>query len=141
MLAHYNLLDWTSQEPLPPGVPLFNHGQTIPLAKSLNMGVVCIRSHAMGALTTQLDRPDNGGSMAENIAKASTLKFLLEEPIQTLSQAAMIFCLMNDDIDTSVPGVKNVSEIEELAGCIDLPYLPPQHIARLRKLYALNFQD
>jgi aryl-alcohol dehydrogenase-like predicted oxidoreductase len=31
VLAYYNLLNWTAQEPPPPGVPLFDNGQIIPL--------------------------------------------------------------------------------------------------------------
>ena len=67
-LAYYNLLNWTAQEPLPPGGNLFDNGQIIPLAKSLDMGVIGIRSHAAGALTEQVDwsvryslRPRGGG--------------------------------------------------------------------------------
>jgi hypothetical protein len=51
----------------------------------------------------------------------------------------MVFCLMNRDIATTVPGVKNVAEIEELAGCVALPPIPPAHLTRLRALYARGF--
>jgi aryl-alcohol dehydrogenase-like predicted oxidoreductase len=142
VLAYYNLLNWTAQEPPPPGVPLFDNGQIIPLAKSLGMGVIGIRSHAAGALTPQVDRPvPRGTLLAQDVAGAQTLRFLLEGPIRSLSQAAMVFCLMNRDIDTTVPGVKNVAEIEEIAGCSDLPPLPPHHRGRLRELYARGFRE
>jgi aryl-alcohol dehydrogenase-like predicted oxidoreductase len=141
VLAYYNLLNWTAQEPPPPGVPLFDHGQIIPLAKSLGMGVIGIRSHAAGALTPQVDRPVPPGTrLAQDVAGAQMLGFLPEGPIRSLSQAAMVFCLMNRDIDTTVPGVKNVAEIEEIAGCIDLPPIPPHHIGRLRDPYARGFR-
>ena len=52
----------------------------------------------------------------------------------------MVFCLMNRDIATTVPGVKNVAEMEELAGCVDLPPIPPQYLTRLRELYARGFE-
>ena len=67
------------------------------------------------------------------------MDFLLDGPLQTLSQAAMVFCLMNRDIATTVPGVKNVAEMEELAACVALPPIPPPHLARLRALYARDF--
>ena len=51
VLAYYNLLNWTAQEPAPPGVSLWDNGQIIPLATSLGMGVIGIRSHAAGALS------------------------------------------------------------------------------------------
>jgi hypothetical protein len=56
-IGYYNLLNWTAQEPVPPGVSLWDNGQIIPLATSLHIGVIGIRSHAAGALSPQVDRP------------------------------------------------------------------------------------
>ena len=122
VLAYYNLLNWTAQEPLPPGADLFDNGQIIPLARSLDMGVIGIRSHAAGALTDALDRPPrpNDALMEKDLASARKLGFLVQGPIRTLAQAAMVFSLMNPDIHTTVPGVKNRAEAEEIAGCMDL---------------------
>ena len=142
VLAYYNLLNWTAQEAPPEGVALFDNGRIIPLAKSLGMGVLGIRSHAAGALSSRVDRPvPSGGLLDQDVTSAGTLGFLLEGPIRSLSQAAMVFCLMNRDIDTTVPGVKNVSEIEETAGCVDLPAIPPHHLDRLRELYFRGFRE
>ena len=142
VLAYYNLLNRTAQEPPPPGADLFDSGQIIPLAKSHNMGVIGIRSHAAGALTPSLDRPPspNDVLMQADLRKAAMLDFLLEGPIETLSQAAMIFCLMNPDIHTTVPGVKNAAEAEEIARCIDLPPIPATHLAQLQELYKSDFR-
>jgi len=142
VLAYYNLLNWSAQEVPPRGVPIFDNGQIIPLAKSLGVGVIGIRSHAAGALTVRVDRPvPQGTPLEEDVARARALGFLLEGPIRTLSQAAMVFCLMNGDIDTTVPGVKNVAETEEIAECIDLPPIPPHHLDRLQELYAKDFSQ
>ena len=139
-LAYYNLLNFTAQEPPPAGVSIFDNGQIIPLAKSLNMGVIGIRSHAAGALSEEVDRPVPPGSLlAQDAASSKTLGFLLEGPIRNLSQAAMVFSLMNQDIHTTVPGVKNLAEAKEIAGCVDLPPIPPEHLIRLRELYARGF--
>ena len=141
VLAYYNLLNWTAQEPAPPGVALWDNGQIIPLATSLNIGVIGIRSHAAGALSPQVDRPIPPGTLlAHDVARAHTLGFLLEGPLRTLSQAAMVFCLMNRALATIVPGVKNVAEMDELAGCVALPPIPPPHLTRLRALYTRGFQ-
>ena len=141
VLAYYNLLNRTAMEPPPPGADLFDNGQIIPLAKSLDMGVIGIRSHAAGALTDALDRPPRPGDelMRKDLASAAKLGFLLDGPIQTLSQAAMVFCLMNPDIHTTVPGVKNMAEAEETAACVDLPPIPPERLARLQELYENDF--
>ena len=141
VLAYYNLLNWTSQELPPPGVDLFDNGQIIPLAKSLNMGVIGIRSHAAGALADAVDRAIPPGTLLDqDAASAAKLGYLLEGPISTLSQAAMVFCLMNRDIHTVVPGVKNTMEAEETAASIDVPPIPEHHLERLRELYRKGFR-
>ena len=142
VLAFYNLLNWTAQEAAPAGLTVFDNGQIIPLAKSLGMGVIGIRSHAGGALSQQVDRPVPAGTpLEQDVARAKSLGFLLGGPIRTPSEAAMVFCLMDREIDTTVPGVKNVAETEENAGCIDLSPFPPHHLNRLRELYARGFRD
>ncbi len=143
VLAYYNLLNWTAQEPPPPGVDLFDNGQNIQLAKKHNMGVIGIRSHAAGALSAAVDRPIPAGNdlLRRDVASAAKLDFLLDGPIETLSQAAMIFCLMNPNIHTTVPGVKNQAETEENAGCIDLGPIPSTGMIQLRRLYSDGFRD
>jgi len=143
VLAYYNLLNWTAQEPPPAGVDLFDNGQNIQLAKKHNMGVIGIRSHAAGALSAAVDRPIPAGNdlLRQDVASAAQLDFLLDGPIETLSQAALVFCLMNRDIHTTVPGVKNQSEAEEIARCIDLAPIPKAHMTRLRELYDKGFRD
>ena len=142
VLAYYNLLNVTGMEPPPEGAEIFDNGQIIPMARHQGMGIIGIRSHAAGALTPALDRAPAPGDalMAADLRKASMLDFLLEGPIETLSQAAMVFSLMNRDIDTTVPGVKNVAEAEEIAHCVDLPYIPEPHLKRLRELYQRDFR-
>lgn len=106
------------------------------------MGVIGIRSHAAGALSQQVDRPISPATLlAQDAASARQLDFLLEGRLRTLSQAAMVFCLMNQDIDTTVPGVKNVAEIEELTSCLDLPPISPSQLERVNALYARGFHN
>ncbi len=143
VLAYYNLLNWTAQEPPPPGIDLFDNGQNIQMAKKHNMGVIGIRSHAAGALSAGLDRPIPAGNdlLHRDVTSAAMLDFLVDGDIETLSQAAMVFCLMNPNIHTTVPGVKNRAETEEIAGCIDLGPIPPVHMIRLRRLYHAGFRN
>ena len=51
----------------------------------------------------------------------------------------MVFCLMNRDIHSTVPGVKNAAEIEEIAGCVNLSPIPLEHLDRLRGVYSTGF--
>ena len=143
VLAYYNLLNQTAQAPPPTGVDLYDNGQNILLAKKHNMGVVGIRSHAAGALTAGVDRPvpSDNDLLRQDVESAARLRFLLGDSVTNLSQAALVFCLMNADIHTTVPGVKNVAETEEIAGCIDLPHFSPAQMTRLRELYHKGFKD
>ena len=142
VLAYYNLLNTTAQEPKPPGADVFDNGQIIPMAKSKGMGIIGIRSHAAGALTPALDRPPAPGDalMQADLRKAAMLDFLLDGPIETLSQAAMVYSMMNRDIHSTVPGVKNAEEAEEIAHCADLPPIPQAHLDRLKGLYERDFR-
>ena len=143
VLAYYNLLNRTAMEPPPPGFSQHDNGQIIPMAHRHNMGVIGIRSHAAGALTDALDRPPRPGDalMQKDLDSVRKLGFLLDGPIWTMSQAAMVFCLMNHDIHSTVPGVKNPAEAEETAACADLPPIPEAHLARLQQLYENDFRD
>ena len=142
VLASYNLLNWPVQETPPTGVPMLDNGQIISLASSLGMGVIGVRFHASGALSRQVDRQvPPGSTLEQDVARAKTLGFLVDGPIRTLSQAAMVFCLMNESVHTTVPGMKNVQETEENAGCMELPSIPPHHLERLRELYARDFRE
>ena len=142
VLAYYNLLNWTAQLPPPPGAALFDNGQNILLAKKHNMGVIGIRSHAAGALTSGVDRPvpPDNDLLRQDVASAAQLGFLLDGNIKTLSQAATVFCLMNEDIHTTVPGVKNQVETEEMADCIDLAPFSEAQMTRLKELYFKGFR-
>ena len=143
VLAYYNLLNWTAMRPPPTGVNLFDNGQNIPLAKTHNMGVIGIRSHAAGALSAAVDRPVSADNelLRQDVVSAARLEFLLNSPIDKLSQAATIFCLMNRNIHTTVPGVKNQAETEEMARCIAMDPIGPAHMTRLRELYFKGFRD
>ena len=142
VLAYYNLLNWTAHLSPPPGAALFDNGQNILLAKKHNMGVIGIRSHAAGALTSGVDRPvpPDNDLLRQDVASAAQLGFLLDGNIKTLSQAATVFCLMNEDIHTTVPGVKNQVETEEMAGCIDLAPFSEAQMTRLKELYFKGFR-
>ncbi len=143
VLAYYNLLNWTAQSSPPPGVNVFDNGQNILLAKKHNMGVIGIRSHAAGALTDAVDRPipTDNELLRQDVASAARLGFLLDDSITNLSQAALVFCLMNRDVHTTVPGVKNQAETEEIASCIDLPHFSSAQMTHLRELYDRGFLD
>ena len=52
----------------------------------------------------------------------------------------MVFSMMNRDIHSTVPGVKNAAEAEETAGCAERPPIPDDHLKRVQELYERDFR-
>ena len=120
----YNLLNRTAASAPPSGFDDVNQGRAIEVARRNDIGIICIRAHAAGALTDKLDRkvaPES--EVARDFARSRELRHSKKEACATLSQAALRFCLDNPHIATVVPGIKNVAELEESAACSGLPPL------------------
>ena len=136
----YNMLNRTAVSVPPPGFDDIDQGQTLPLARREDVGVIGIRSHAAGALVDRLDRSVAADSeVARDFARAQRLQFFRQDPYRTLSQAALRFCLDNPDIATVTPGFKNIAEVEEAAACSDLPQLSAEKVAMLDELNRRQF--
>jgi L-galactose dehydrogenase/L-glyceraldehyde 3-phosphate reductase len=128
----YNLVNRTADSAPPPDFDDVDQGRMLPVAKRHGIGVIGIRSHAAGALAEKLDRavkPDS--AVARDYARARRYAPPAQGPYRTLSQVALRFCLDHPGIDTVVPGAKNAAELEEAVGCLDLPPLDAEHLARL----------
>jgi len=118
----YNLLNRTAAIAPPSGFDDVDQGRVIEVAHRNEVGIICIRAHAAGALTEKLDRdvvPDS--EVARDFARSRRFGHLKEGACATLSQAALRFCLDDPRIATVVPGFKNVAELEESAACSWLP--------------------
>ena len=136
----YHLLNQTLQDPPPPGFPYHDYGQLLSLIRSMNLGVTSVQPLAGGRLTPIVDRTVEPGSRAAlEVESVKKLDFLLHDAIDTTTKAAMLFCLMNDDLHTIVAGAKNVAELEELVGAAELPPLSDSDVSRLHELYMRNF--
>ena len=79
--------------------------------------------------------------MEADLRKTAMLDFLLEGPIEALSQATMAFSLMNRSTDTMAPGLRNEAEAEETARCADVPPIPKSHFQRHRELYDKDYRE
>jgi len=118
----YNLLNRTAAIAPPSGFDDVNQGQAIEVAHRHEIGIICIRAHAAGALTDKLDRdiaPDS--DVARDFARSRRFGPLKKGACATLSQAALRFCLDDPRIATVVPGIKSVPELEEGSACSGLP--------------------
>ena len=114
----YNLLNRTAASAPPAGFDDVDQGRAIEIARRNDIGIICIRAHAAGALTDKLDRevaPDS--DVARDFARSRKLGYSKEGARTTLAQAALRFCLDHPHIATVVPGIKNVAELEECAAC------------------------
>jgi aryl-alcohol dehydrogenase-like predicted oxidoreductase len=155
--TEYNLLNPTALLPPPPGAGFGVMGEleadhddtsmaaygyrgtdqhlTFARAEGRDLGVVGIRPLMGGVLADEIDRevtPDS--DLARMRRRADAMRELLGGERRTLSGAAIRFCLQRPEIDTVVPGVKNVAEIED---AIDAAALPPFTDAELARIAAI----
>ena len=73
--------------------------------------------------------------MGADLRKTAMFDFLLEGPTEALSQAAMVFSLINRST------VKNEAEGEENARRADLPPISKPHLQRHREMYDRELYD
>ncbi len=137
--VYYNLLNDSAARALPAGSSLHDHGQLLPLAAELGIGVIGIRNLAAGALSAGVDREVAADSLvAHDYQRAAGLRFL-EADGAPLSQWAARFALAQAAISTVVPGVKNTAELADQIAAIELPGLAGEDAARLEALRADDF--
>ena len=137
--VYYNLLNNSAAEALPPGSSLHDHGQLLPLAAELGLGVIGIRNLAGGALSQGVDRPVADDSLvASDVQRAERLRFL-EAENAPLSRIAARFALDQPAISSVIPGVKNRAELEDQLKAMDLPPLSEAGARRLAELRADDF--
>ncbi|MYE06378.1 MAG: aldo/keto reductase [Chloroflexi bacterium] len=137
--CYYNLLNDSNARPLPEGTSLHDHGQLLPLAAELGIGVIGIRNLAAGALTATIDRDVPADSLvALDYQRAQSLRFLERDGVP-LSRWSARFPLQQDAISTVVPGVKNRAELEDQIAAVDLHDLSPEDMAALETLRADDF--
>ena len=132
--CYYNLLNDSNARPLPEGSSLHDHGQLLPLAVELGIGVIGIRNLAAGALSEAVDRDvDSDSLVAHDFRRADSLRFLESDGVP-LSRWSARFALQQPAISTVVPGVKNSEELADQIAAVDLPDLPPDDAQRLEEL-------
>ena len=128
--VYYNLLNDSAARSLPAGSSLHDHGQLLPLAAELGLGVIGIRNLAAGALSEAVDREVLDDSLvAHDFRRADTIRFL-ESGDAPLSRVAARFALEQSAISSVVPGVKNTAELADQIAAVDLPPLNDDERAR-----------
>jgi aryl-alcohol dehydrogenase-like predicted oxidoreductase len=145
--AYYNLLNPSAGQPVPAGFSALDYGRLIDRAAENGMGVAVIRVLAAGALTSNPDA--GGGSSPEplspgsdytlDLERAEKVKFLIDNNVNSLTQAAIRFALMKAEVSTVLVGFSNTDHIDEAVACSGAGGLSDAAMARLRKLWAADF--
>jgi aryl-alcohol dehydrogenase-like predicted oxidoreductase len=122
---HYNLLHPNAIK-IDGTVPVDGTGRERPAlferAHERGLGIIGIRPLAAGALADEIDRTVAPESRTkQDIENAKALHFLVKGPLSTFSQASLVFVLQNRLIATTIPGIKNVAEVEDAVSAVDLP--------------------
>lgn len=156
--TEYNLLNQSAQDIPAPALHAADIGQAehetreylsyryrhvdqhlaIRLAAERGLGVINIRPVLAGILTDGVDHPLEDDA-APLLRQASLLDFLRTDGTRKLFEAALRFCLMNQDVSTVVPGVKRAQEIEEAVGAAAALPLAADELARIAELYRAGF--
>jgi aryl-alcohol dehydrogenase-like predicted oxidoreductase len=74
-----------------------------------------------------------GDRLERAVARTEKLRAELEGSGLTLAQAALQFALAHAAVSTVIPGIRNVAQAEANCGVSELPPMPEQLLARLRK--------
>ena len=112
--------------------------QAVRRAEEAGIGVVAIRPLAMGMLADVVDRPfDADDAMRFMRRRAERFHFLLDDPRRrTLSATALRYVIDRPGVDTVVPGIKNVAEVEDALDAVGLPPFTPAEEARIARIAA-----
>jgi aryl-alcohol dehydrogenase-like predicted oxidoreductase len=145
--AYYNLLNPSAGQPVPPGFSALDYGLIIDCAASKGMGAFVIRVLAAGALTS--DPSAGGGSSPEPLSpgsdysldldRAEKVKSALSIRGKEMTQAAIRFGLMKDEVSTVLVGFSNTSHIDEAVACSGTPGLSDEQMVKMRKLWKSDF--
>lgn len=137
--CYYNLLNDSNARPLPEGSSLHDHGQLLPLASELGIGVISIRNLSGGAISSALDREvDPDSLVAQDHQRAATLRFLEADGVP-LSRWSARFALEQPAVSTVVPGVKNAAELADQIAAADLRSISDTDLARIDELRESDF--
>jgi aryl-alcohol dehydrogenase-like predicted oxidoreductase len=108
--------------------------QIFPLAQQANVGVIARIPLKRGILTGKLTQADEarfqgedvrarsfkGEAFAKELAKAAQLRFLVHGPVETLTQAAIAFCIAHPAVSVVIPGARNADQMRENAAGADI---------------------
>jgi aryl-alcohol dehydrogenase-like predicted oxidoreductase len=145
--CYYNLLNPSAGNPVPPGFTALDYGQILDRAVAKGMGAFVIRVLASGALTSNPSA--GGGSSGQTLSPGSDYPLDLQraEKVKTalgvqgknLTQAAIRFGLMNQNVSTVLVGFSNTTHIDEAVACSGMPGLSDEQMGNMKNLWEMDF--
>jgi aryl-alcohol dehydrogenase-like predicted oxidoreductase len=145
--CYYNLLNPSAGQPVPAGFSALDYGLILDRAAAKGMGAFVIRVLAAGALTS--DPSTGGGSSSEplspgsdyaiDLQRAEKVKAALGINGKDLTQAAIRFGLMNQQVSTVLVGFSNTTHVDEAVACSGIPELSRDQMTKVRKLWETDF--
>jgi aryl-alcohol dehydrogenase-like predicted oxidoreductase len=123
-----------------------------PLAQEANVGIIARIPLRRGVLTGKMTMADEqrfqgedvrarsykGEAFAKELAKAEQLRFLMHDPVKTLGQAALAFCVAHPAVSVTIPGARNESQMRENAAAAEI-VIPQDDLQRARTLWHAGF--
>ena len=137
--VYYNVLNPSAARPLPEGSSMHDHGQLLPLAEELGLGVIGIRNLAAGALADGIDRAVAKDSLVARDERRREALGALRDSGLALAQPATRFVLDHPGVSTVIPGAKNRGELGDALQAMELPALDAATHERLDALRAEDF--
>jgi L-glyceraldehyde 3-phosphate reductase len=124
-----------------------DYGLILDRAAAKGMGAFVIRVLASGALTAS--PPAAGGSSGNTLSPGSDYPLDLQrtEKVKAalgvtgteLTQAAIRFGLMSQNVSTTLVGFSNPTHVDEAVACSGMPALSPEQMTNVKRLWDNDF--
>jgi len=141
--AQYNILNPTEAREAPKSFVGADHGNSIEYAASLGMGVVTYGTLAAGSLSgrvTGRTSPSRGGdTWTDNLKRAESLNFLVEDYVDSLAEAALRFVLTKEEVSCALMGFSKQAYLRQAVDWTSKGPLPDEAIERIEALYRTDF--
>jgi L-galactose dehydrogenase/L-glyceraldehyde 3-phosphate reductase len=141
--TYFNLLNPSAGMHVPVGFRGADYGTIIDRAGTKGLGVLVIRAHAPGALTSLTSLHPLAGGWSQRAAheveadrvRARSLSWLLDDTDDTIAQVALRFALTKPETSTVLVGFSDVGQVDEACAVSGKPPIPAEHLEKLKGFY------
>jgi aryl-alcohol dehydrogenase-like predicted oxidoreductase len=138
--AEYNLL---MQEPADTFFPRAQEADIgiiarVPLRRGILTGKMTLEDQKRFQADDVRARGFTGDLFKKELEKTERLRFLVHDPVKSLGQAAIAFCLAHPAVSVTIAGARNDQQMRENAAAAELS-IPPNELQRARDLWRNGF--